>query len=310
MLKANLIIILVLCILAGSCHHENEQVYPEEFNVIVDAFFEEANLRGHNLQENHYDFEIKLGETPGDNVLGSCQDNGHIITINEEKWPSLTDQEKEWVLFHELGHCILGRGHKNAESLNGECYSYMKGAENGFECSINYYSVYWREYYLDELFDDKTALPEWYLDNQDFIKTDVEFNHSVVVSDTSVDMLEIDTFKFSRHDTFLFEIKFNTTTAPSQIVEMSAGNLRFSYCDHCTYAKTLLYLDNNLFYSSGDIDLNTDVKLSIFRNHDIVSFYINEYFIHAMEYSIIKGGRVKTNTFIDNMLLSLNYQYN
>ena len=310
MVKTIHTVILSICILLWSCHHENEQLYPEEFKVIVDAFFEEANIRGHDLQQSHYDFEIKLGETPGENVLGSCQQNGHVITINEEEWPMLTDREKEWVLFHELGHCILGRGHMNAESLTGECYSYMKGAENDFECSINYYSEYWREYYMDELFDDKAMLPAWYLDNQDFSKSDISFPNSLVVIDTSIEILEVDTFKFSRHDTFLFEIEFYNSDSPPQIVEVSLGNLKFSYCDHCTFAKTHLSLDNHLFYSSGDIDLNTDVKLSIFRNHDIVSFYINEYFVHAMEYSIIKGGRVKTNIFSDNMQLSLNYQYN
>ena len=60
---------------------------------------------------------------------------------------------------------------------------------------------------------------------------------------------------------------------------------------------------------SADISLNTDVKLSIFRNNDIVSFYVNEYFVHAMEYDLIEGNTLKTNTFEEPLRLDIAYYY-
>lgn len=54
----------------------------------------------------------------------------------------------------------------------------MKGVEDGFNCSENFNSSLWREYYLDELFEVDSSLPEWYVNNKEYIihfknKTDI-----------------------------------------------------------------------------------------------------------------------------------------
>lgn len=48
-------------------------------------------------------------------IAGYCQvdDNEKKIVINSVSWSKYTDLEKEELLFHELGHCVLYRGHLN-----------------------------------------------------------------------------------------------------------------------------------------------------------------------------------------------------
>jgi hypothetical protein len=56
------------------------------------------------------------------------------------------------VVFHELGHCYLGRGHSEETHPNGVCKSIMRSGNGG--CFDNYNSTT-REAYLDELFSGK-----------------------------------------------------------------------------------------------------------------------------------------------------------
>jgi len=301
--------ILALSILIGSCHHENSQVYPTEFKEYVDEFFYQANQHGLGLYAENLNFSIQFGETePGNG--GSCSFNGNEITINQSDWQLRDHRQKEHSIFHELGHCILNRNHQNVETSSNECFSYMKGTENDFDCSFNLYSDYWRTYYLDELFDESTTLPEWYLSNQDIANAGFSFIDSVVINDTIAEMLEINTIRFSQCDTFLLEFEFNNTNTEERIIFFNLGNLRFTHCNECALTKTSLQLGNTRIYATSDIALNTDVKFSIIRNKDVISFFVNEYFVHAMEYAIIDGNRLKTETFDEEMGMRIKYLFN
>lgn len=297
------------CILLGSCRHENMQVYPDEFSPYVDEFFFQANQRGYNLNATHFNFSIQFGETD-DNIGGFCNSKGNAITINPEDWEARDTFQREHIIFHELGHCILNREHRNTETPSNECFSYMKGAEDDFDCSLNLHSTYWRDYYLDELFDESTPLPEWYLTNQAYSIPNLNFTDSVVISDTLTDWLEITTFRFSQRDTFLFEMTFHNTNPEEKSVGFYIGNLVFLHCDDCALTKTSIQLGNTRIFSTGGIALHSDIKFTVSRNKDIVSFYVNDYFVHAMEYALIEGNRLKTKIFDEQMGMSIRYLYN
>lgn len=101
-------------------------------------------------------------------ILGTCVTVKNSVTqevvekyveINPHFWiPEETSyQEKEFVLYHELGHCLLGRGH-----VSGNIYSNKYGwipksmmANMSFG-NKPYYSEY-RSYYVEEL-KNKTAV--------------------------------------------------------------------------------------------------------------------------------------------------------
>lgn len=75
---------------------------------------------------------------------------GHTVLFDSELWPILyfSDPERECSVFHELGHCVLGRGHRNDRTEEGFILSIMEAS--GAACFGPYADN--RDYYLDELF--------------------------------------------------------------------------------------------------------------------------------------------------------------
>ncbi|MFK7772626.1 MAG: hypothetical protein AB8F94_10820 [Saprospiraceae bacterium] len=140
-----------------------EEILPEEKIVFYSNipaplwsyfknFEEEALLRGFQIDLEAQHISAKIMEIVDDGVAGSCtygsHQPGHII-IDESFWNQSNDNWKEMVIFHELGHCSLHRGHREDANLDGTCISIMR---SGIEdCRDNYqYST--RATYLDELF--------------------------------------------------------------------------------------------------------------------------------------------------------------
>lgn len=81
---------------------------------------------------------------------GKPEEQRHV-EINKGFWDKSTDAEREAVIFHELGHCILNRDHVNGyDNSNLRYYSVMNS--DVFADSI-YKGNY--QYYMRELFKSK-----------------------------------------------------------------------------------------------------------------------------------------------------------
>lgn len=127
-----------------------------EFNSYVDDFIIEAEKRGIVVEIEGRNItiqftDIKQGSNP--NVVGLCTYDNHNlndITIDRNYWNSASKLEREFVLFHELGHCYLKRAHRNDTFSNGICRSIMRGGAE-LTC-LDAYNQQNREYYIDELF--------------------------------------------------------------------------------------------------------------------------------------------------------------
>lgn len=85
---------------------------------------------------------------------GVCLKNGDV-RVSASFWAIASDAEKEMLIFHELGHCVLNREHDT--SLNSEGYpkSYMYTGN----LDLNYPQVPWPKYmaahakeYREEMF--------------------------------------------------------------------------------------------------------------------------------------------------------------
>lgn len=136
------------------------EIQPE-LKPYVDRFYYESEQRGvrlygkylqasiGNIQEIH-GFE----NSPG--VVGLCQigDGPNTVTISSAAWSNTeTDLDARVTLvFHELGHCILGRGHRSDVAVGGKPASIM----NPFWLQSKWFTPN-QDYYLDELFQDSTA---------------------------------------------------------------------------------------------------------------------------------------------------------
>ena len=90
-----------------------------------------------------------------DDIAGQCatyNDGAREIRIDRAYWSRASLTEKEMLVFHELGHCVLGRGHHNDSDTRGFCVSIMNSGIG--EC-VSRYNRNNRELYLDELFYNK-----------------------------------------------------------------------------------------------------------------------------------------------------------
>ena len=298
--------LIIVGVLFG-CTHEKTQVVPTEFQEYVDAFFLEGNLRGLNKTLMDVDLIIEFGEIEG-STLGLCRFRDNKITIDEEKWKEQTINQKYWIMFHELGHCILDREHRNDKSDNGECLSIMKGSEGDFRCALNLYSEKWWSYYLDELFEVNTLLPDWYrlYDNYQ----DVTFLTTVLELDTATTRFELDSIALVLPDNFNIDFEFDDWNTEENLVKIYLGNIGFGQCDRCsgTNVRISSYNGHASYYSNqdGNIQFDDHIKLTIRKIADQLIFYVNERFVHTFESDLwSKESTISTNSFDEPMNMKL-----
>jgi len=154
---------IFLCLLLPIMHLlscEKEETYNlvvEELHIdeALQPYFErfvvEGNLRGQTIDLVAKRIEGYIITISEDHVIGQCSHGNsatRTINIDSSFWRQASDLEKEFVVFHELGHCYLERSHEDAQ-LNRNCISMMHSGTSG--CRFRYTSAN-RSVYLDELF--------------------------------------------------------------------------------------------------------------------------------------------------------------
>jgi len=122
-----------------------------ELQVYFDRFRDEAALRGIVVDFDSAFVAGMITNLEG-NISGQCQFNTvepDRVLIDKAYWSNATDFEKEFIVFHELGHCYLNRQHLDLKNDRGICMSIMHSGETG--CN-NAYGPLTRTQYLNELF--------------------------------------------------------------------------------------------------------------------------------------------------------------
>lgn len=156
-MKKILVMFTLVTLLFSSCYPD-PQVGNDgaQTNISLDKFYAdfeyEASLRGVDINIENLDLISRIEEIEEEGVAGTCHFNSHqsnIVTIDQSFWNSASSNQKEMVVFHELGHCVLGRDHREEENNENACLSIMNSGTTG--CQI-FYNETNREYYLDELF--------------------------------------------------------------------------------------------------------------------------------------------------------------
>jgi len=147
-------------LLLSGCEREDAPLQDAEIKPYVERFAEEALKRGFDFSEELSSIRYEFEET---RYGGVCYRFENRFIINRTYWTQLEDLGKEYLVFHELGHCVLDRRHENEYLPAGECSSIMKGTEDDRRCGRNQGFGLWREYYVDELFDSNEPLPAWYV---------------------------------------------------------------------------------------------------------------------------------------------------
>lgn len=167
-------VLLAMAAFVLSCQKDVEVVYsvPEELQPFIDKFEAEAALRGKTIDITN--LIIEYGTASEQFICASCNSNSMdadvqkkiVIDNNAQCWE--VDEMLEALIFHELGHCVLGRLHQNEFLPNGDPASLMiQDRLDHYACVYDLSgdndcnNAFKREYYLDELFDPATPAPDW-----------------------------------------------------------------------------------------------------------------------------------------------------
>jgi len=119
-----------------------------------ESFRVEAELRGIVFDNEIENIDGYLQNIYENGVLGLCNHDATkegypAIFVDKPYWDEATDMEREFVVYHELGHCFLKRGHLDDTDSTGACISIMQSGIGG--CNSVYNSST-RSILLDELF--------------------------------------------------------------------------------------------------------------------------------------------------------------
>lgn len=131
-----------------------EGVTPELWYFFL-KFEVEAKKRGQVIDLRILNIKGKIEKIHATGIVGLCSHSAtrdKEVIIDENFWNRSSDYEREAIIFHELGHCALERGHEDATLDNGMCKSLMR---SGFSPCLTFYRKgSQQDYYLDELFSN------------------------------------------------------------------------------------------------------------------------------------------------------------
>lgn len=116
-------------------------------------FEEQAEARGITIDLVQEGITGVIQPIEEENVAGTCNFNGRVpnhVMIDEAFYNAVGDLFREFIIFHELGHCSLFRDHLETEDQFGRCTSIMR---SGVEDCRDNYGTTTRIGYLDELYD-------------------------------------------------------------------------------------------------------------------------------------------------------------
>lgn len=153
------VLIFLSFIALQSCQKEDLTISTKEYpNVDAELwqYFEkfeiEGRKRGVEIDLVGKGITGEIGTTENAMWVGQCNHNvnepNHMI-INLNFWNSADELRREKIIFHELGHCYLGKGHNDEAHDDGTCKSIMRA---GTGACIDNYKEGNRGDYCDELF--------------------------------------------------------------------------------------------------------------------------------------------------------------
>lgn len=163
MTNFNIIKIAAFTLLIGlvSCGKSLDVTVEKEYKGVDAAlwsYFEkfetEAAKRGMTVDLTSAGITGSIERIHAHGTVGLCNhrlnEPNHVI-IDREFWASASENSREMIIFHELGHCYLARGHKDVAKNDGTCASIMRSGNGG---CVDFYTNSNKSKYLDELYTE------------------------------------------------------------------------------------------------------------------------------------------------------------
>lgn len=156
--------VLFLCSCGGGFN--SEYSIEDDFIYYVRNFETRMNTR--------ITIDIRFSDSVSDDYVAVCYSYNpkklslkNYIEVNPRHWEKLSDQEKELVIFHELGHCIFNRGHDSKMAYFTSDQQRAYGVSS-MPKSIMYPNVFkgstystFKTYYHDELENEEVNLLDY-----------------------------------------------------------------------------------------------------------------------------------------------------
>jgi hypothetical protein len=155
-MKYSKFLVFFLGMLVLGCQKETTTItsiyIDENLEPYLERFQQEGAARGVTIDFAAANVSAYLEYIQAANVTGQCysqDDEPNRLVIDQTFWEQATDIRREFVVFHELGHCYLRRSHLDITLPDGSCASMMHSGLSGCR---NAYNSQTRSDYLDELF--------------------------------------------------------------------------------------------------------------------------------------------------------------
>lgn len=284
-MKKTIFLLLVFILIFFSCSDAPKDVVIDpELQPYVDRFLAEAAKRGHDidLADSGLDMIFEVDISTAD-YAGQCRYNlgANEIAIDRERWDDSNESRKEWLVYHELGHCVLDRGHRNDQFENGMWKSLMRGDLSSEQSRLPLCYTWDREqYFIDELFDENVATPDWLsvtFDYQDAPERDTE------IFSLEPETEGFDNFLPEALDNFEFEYTYwRKGNGPfATILYGGNGNMEYQLLsvDH-TNNEVILGNDEQ-WCIRFPFENITNNKVTVRQKDGTTAVFINERFVHA-----------------------------
>lgn len=288
----HLLPLLFACTVIAGC---KEVITTPSYNQDIDPAFEaywqsfkdEADARELNPAVYEQDVSIQFGVLDED-IHGICNDGigGDSIIISRTYWDTIDDIRREMLIFHEIGHCQLARGHEQEGRYllsRNVAHTLMIPDLNGSNCVFDIYSSKWRAHYIDELFgfNDEPAWIEMGIPIDSFSASRTALFELTNIQAGGASSPEIDVENEQQ-----FQAVFQNGT--SENFSITANDLRINY-SYETSGFTIHRGDRQLanvlvFFYSNQVRSGGTVTITLRYVDDYVYFYIGDYLVHFREY--------------------------
>lgn len=110
-MKSRIFVALILIVFACS-DDDKEPTIPYELEEYATRFFEEAAKRGISVPPQS-SIPITMVDAIPENegFVGIATFDPPTVRIKKNSWDEFTEMQREWIMFHELGHAALRRVH-------------------------------------------------------------------------------------------------------------------------------------------------------------------------------------------------------
>ncbi|NNE26403.1 MAG: hypothetical protein HKN09_06135 [Saprospiraceae bacterium] len=152
MVNLKYIFLLLAAVVVMGCNSADDLETDPELEPYFDLFAAEALLRGITVDYEARRIEGLIQDIPNTSIQGQCfrnEERPNKVVIDVNYWNNATEEEKQFIIFHELGHCFLDRAHLDTRNSDGTCVSIMHSSPS--VCAFNLTEQN-RKDYFNELF--------------------------------------------------------------------------------------------------------------------------------------------------------------